>query len=124
MRGDIAICLKRKVFNQCIIPTITYGAETWTLTAKMERKLQAEQHNMERNMLGITYKDKTGRQTNGLENKQRLKTSWKQLNTGNGIGQGISVEEQTTDGRQQLLYGDQWWETGTGEDSARDGEMR
>ena len=34
MRGDIPICLKRKVFNQCIIPTITYGAETWTLTAK------------------------------------------------------------------------------------------
>ncbi|KAG1677496.1 Nucleoredoxin-like protein 2 [Nymphon striatum] len=37
---------------------MTYASETWTLTAKMERKLAATQHNMERSMLNITYKDR------------------------------------------------------------------
>ena len=41
MRGDIPICLKRKVFNQCIIPVMVYGAETWTLSVRMEQKLKA-----------------------------------------------------------------------------------
>lgn len=25
-------CLKTRVFEQCVMPTLTYGAETWTLT--------------------------------------------------------------------------------------------
>ncbi|KAG1714568.1 N-acetylgalactosamine kinase [Nymphon striatum] len=37
---------------------MTYASETWTLTTKMERKLAATQHNMERSMLNITYKDR------------------------------------------------------------------
>ncbi len=32
MKGNLPICLKRKVYNQYILPAITYGAETWTLT--------------------------------------------------------------------------------------------
>ena len=58
MKGNLPICLKRKVYNQCILPAISYGAESWTLTAKMERKLAAAQHNMERSILNITYKDR------------------------------------------------------------------
>ena len=27
---DIPNCLKRRVSNQCIIPTMTYGCQTWT----------------------------------------------------------------------------------------------
>ena len=58
MKGNLPICLKRKVYNQCILPAISYGSETWTLTSKMERKLAAAQHNMERSILNITYKDR------------------------------------------------------------------
>ena len=58
MKGTLPTCLKRKVFNQCILPAMTYGAETWTLTTKMENKLSAAQHKMERNMFNITYKDR------------------------------------------------------------------
>jgi hypothetical protein len=58
MKGTLPICLKRKVFNQCILPAMTYGAETWTLSSKMESKLAAAQHNMERSILNITYKDR------------------------------------------------------------------
>ena len=28
---DMPMCLKRKVFNQCINLTLTYGCQTWTL---------------------------------------------------------------------------------------------
>ena len=31
-RSNLAICLKRKVYNSCMLPAMTYGAETWTLT--------------------------------------------------------------------------------------------
>ena len=50
--------LKRKVFNRCIFPAMTYGAETWTLTTKMDNKLSAAKHNMERNTFKNNYKDR------------------------------------------------------------------
>ena len=31
---------KRKTFNACIIPVMTYGCETWTLTKTIVHKLQ------------------------------------------------------------------------------------
>ena len=45
-RGSLPICLKRK--KKLIhdnIPTIISGAETWALTAKLEKRLTAAQHN-------------------------------------------------------------------------------
>jgi len=35
---------------------MTYLAVTWTLTTKMENKLSAAQHSMERSMINTTYK--------------------------------------------------------------------
>ena len=35
----ILIILKRKACDQCILPTVTYGAETWNLTKKFSLKL-------------------------------------------------------------------------------------
>ena len=32
------IILKQKVYDQCILPTVTYGAETWNLTKKLSLK--------------------------------------------------------------------------------------
>ena len=37
--------------------TMTYGAETWALTAQMEQKLSAAQHKMERSMMNISYQE-------------------------------------------------------------------
>ena len=81
---DIPMCLKRKVFNQCIIPTITYGCQTWTLTEKIMRKIRTTQRAMERKMLGIKLQDKVPnnkiRQQTGTmdiaENILRLKWKW------------------------------------------------
>ena len=50
--------LRRRVFNQCVMPTITYGAETWTTTKYLEQKLKIAQRAMERKMLHITLRDK------------------------------------------------------------------
>ena len=61
MKGTLPTCL-----NQCILPAMTYGVKTWTLTTKMENTLSAAQQNMERNMLNITYKDgKTNKSVRG-----------------------------------------------------------
>ncbi|MGH0163180.1 UNVERIFIED_CONTAM: hypothetical protein FKN15_055638 [Acipenser sinensis] len=43
LKGKLPLCLKRKVFNQCVLPVLTYGCETWTLNAKMTKKLQTTQ---------------------------------------------------------------------------------
>ena len=51
-----AICLKRQVYNSCVLPTMTYGTETWTLTKQAQNKLAAAQIKMERSMFNITYK--------------------------------------------------------------------
>ncbi|CAH2267236.1 jg14707 [Pararge aegeria aegeria] len=58
LKGDIPLCLKRKVFNQCVLPTMTYGAETWTLTKKVVHRLKVAQRAMERAMLGLSLLDK------------------------------------------------------------------
>ena len=49
--------LKRKVFDSCVLPVLTYGAETLTLT-KASEKLRVTQRAMERSMLGISLRDK------------------------------------------------------------------
>ena len=55
---DIPISLKKKVMDQCILPTITYGCQTWSLTKETKRKIQTTQRAMERKILHITLRDK------------------------------------------------------------------
>ena len=57
-KSNLAICLKRQLYNSCVLPAMTYGAETWTLTKQAQNKLAAAQTKMERSMLNITYKDR------------------------------------------------------------------
>ena len=57
-KSNLAICLKRQVYNSCVLPAMTYGAETWPLTKQEQNKLVAAQTKMERSMLNITYKDR------------------------------------------------------------------
>lgn len=39
--------LKLKVYNQCVLPTMTYGAKTWTLNVKNSEKLARAQRAQE-----------------------------------------------------------------------------
>eukprot|EP00794_Sanderia_malayensis_P002427 gene2427-2794_t len=52
------LCLKRKITNTVILPSMTYGAETWSLTNHQREKLAVTQRSMERSMMGVTKRDK------------------------------------------------------------------
>eukprot|EP00795_Rhopilema_esculentum_P008369 gene8369-14343_t len=52
------ICLKRKIMNTVILPSMTYGAETSSFTNRQREKLAVTQRSMERSMLGVTRRDK------------------------------------------------------------------
>ena len=39
-KSNLAICLKRQVYNSCVLPAMTYGAETWTLTKQTQNKIE------------------------------------------------------------------------------------
>ena len=98
---SLAICLKRQVYNSCVLPAMTYGAETWTLTKQAQNKLAAAQTKMERGMLNITYKDRKtniwGREkTKGIDiisNVRKMKWSW-------------ATASKTTDGPRVSPLGD------------------
>ena len=49
---------EKERFNQCVLPTMTYGCETWTTTKYRDLKLRSAQHAMERRMLNFTLRDK------------------------------------------------------------------
>ena len=45
---EIPNCLKLKIFNQCSIPTMTYGCQTWSLTKDIVINIEICQRYMER----------------------------------------------------------------------------
>lgn len=55
---DLSISIKRKVFNTCVLPCITYGCETWALTKHHRNMLEHCQRAMERSMIGSKRQDK------------------------------------------------------------------
>ena len=50
--------LNRKVFNQCALPTMTYGCQTWSLIKVLVKKLETSQRAMERKMFYVKLNDK------------------------------------------------------------------
>ena len=53
--SKIPICLKRKILDTAILPVMTYGPETWTLTKLQERKIAVAQRSMERSLIAEPY---------------------------------------------------------------------
>ena len=56
--SSVPQCLKTKVFNQCVLPVMTYGAETWTLTVGLVHQFKVAQRAMERAMLRVSLADR------------------------------------------------------------------
>ncbi len=69
LTGPSSLYHKSQIFNSCIIPSKTYGAQTWAPTQKDTNKLTTTQNKMERAMLGIKLKDKV--KTNVIKNKTK-----------------------------------------------------
>ena len=81
--GNIGTCLKRQAYNACVLPAVTYGAETWALTNQAKNKLAAAQTQMERSMLnshaGAENKHMGKRKTkvtDVIEQVRRWKWTW------------------------------------------------
>lgn len=55
---EISMTVKRKLFNTCIMPVLTYGCQTWALTKSHTRKLEVCQNAIERSMLGKKKSDR------------------------------------------------------------------
>ena len=58
MDKEMPMCLKRKVFEQCVIPSLTYGCETWPLKIETIQKMRSTQRAMERKIIGVSLLDK------------------------------------------------------------------
>ena len=50
-KSRMPLYLKKKTFNQCVLPVMTYACKTWTLKTDIIRKLYIAQNSIERNML-------------------------------------------------------------------------
>ena len=78
------INLKRKVYNECILPVTTYGLETTAINRANAEKLRVHQRAIERRMLGISLRDKIRnteirrrtKVSDVMEKISRLKWKW------------------------------------------------
>lgn len=55
------LCLKRKIYGSFVLPIITYGMETITLTVNSERKMNTTKRSVERGILGMSLRDRSFR---------------------------------------------------------------
>ncbi|KAG1669363.1 putative uncharacterized transposon-derived protein F52C9.6 [Nymphon striatum] len=55
--SKLPLCLKRKVYDQCVLSVLTYGSDTWAITDTLLKKLASAQHSMERKILDYFYAD-------------------------------------------------------------------
>ena len=51
---NLSLSTKRKVYNACILSVLLYGAESWVLLRKQEKKLNTFHHRCIRSILGIS----------------------------------------------------------------------
>ena len=43
-KSNIAICLKIQLYNSCVLPAMTYGADSWILIKQTQNKLNMRPH--------------------------------------------------------------------------------
>lgn len=73
----LPLCLKKKLYNTCIAPTMIYGCETWNLTKAQILKFRSAQRGMERLMLGVTLQDK--KRAEWIRSRTRVKDIIQQI---------------------------------------------
>src|SRR5262249_53567782 len=71
-RHDIPLKIKIRAFNACVMPVLLYGAETWSITRTLEKKLEAAENKWFRRLLRVGYKEHV---TNADKEKDKPKVS-------------------------------------------------
>ena len=56
--SKLTVKTKMSVYNACVISTLLYGSETWTLYARQERRLNTFHIRSIRRILGISWQDR------------------------------------------------------------------
>ena len=56
-KSELRMTLKRKLMDMCILPILTYGAQTWSLPNIQKSKLEDCQRAMEYSVLGVKLTD-------------------------------------------------------------------
>ncbi|MBP1527199.1 MAG: hypothetical protein H9Q66_04685 [Spiroplasma ixodetis] len=54
----VKLNLKVNTLESCVLPVLSYGAQTWSLTKSQSEKIQKTQRAMERRILGLRIKDR------------------------------------------------------------------
>ncbi|KAJ4439579.1 hypothetical protein ANN_07706, partial [Periplaneta americana] len=49
---------KAEILDKCVMPTLLYGCQTWSLTEKQKKQLQVCQRRMERKILNVSLRDR------------------------------------------------------------------
>ena len=75
-------CLKKMIMDTVILPAMTYGAETWSITKNQEKKLVTAQRSMERSVLNITRRDKIRNKI--IREKTKVKDIMEKVNSMRG----------------------------------------
>ena len=71
--GSIAQSIKIRLYKTIIRPVMTYGAETWTLTSKMEKMLMTWERKILRKIYGPTKENGQWR----IKTNEKLMTKYK-----------------------------------------------
>ncbi|PIK51358.1 endonuclease-reverse transcriptase [Apostichopus japonicus] len=82
--------LKKQLFNQCIVPVMSNGAQSWTTTKRLEKKLRVTERAMERIVRGVTRKDKVRNQD--LRNSAGVLDIIQVIKQRSGDEQGIQLD--------------------------------
>ncbi|XP_037872508.1 uncharacterized protein LOC119629720 [Bombyx mori] len=72
MKGDYPLHLKKTVMDTCILPTLTYGCQSWTFNTTIKTKMVNCQKAMERSILKIKIKIKDKVRSEFIRNKTKL----------------------------------------------------
>ena len=56
--SNISFRVKHRLYQSLVVPIILYGCETWTITARNEKKIAAFETKQFRKLLGISYRER------------------------------------------------------------------
>ncbi len=59
-KGPFTTSQKSEIFNICVLLTLTFGCQTWTINETLIKKIMVAQNGLERSMLGMKMKDHVG----------------------------------------------------------------
>lgn len=80
LKSNLPMAHKRKLMDSVILPVFTYGAQTWTLSLNLGKKLQTEQKAMERTILRISLRQhKTNEEIRGITGLKDVLTKAREL---------------------------------------------